>query len=162
MEQKPIRKRIVASGIVTALLGIGCLILPTGDNWYSSTLWINVLFPGVSGQTILVLLGIRIFLVETLFWGALALFVLGCFDGWLTGQGCRPQVGKTACRVLRVLAVVLAAALLYWSLGYTFTLGVLPPMPVRIGLWLMNNREVFDVLWCLDAVLWQFSLWKAA
>ena len=85
MEQKPIRKRIVASGIVTALLGIGCLILPTGDNWYSSTLWINVLFPGVSDQTILVLLGIRIFLVETLFWGALALFVLGCFDGWLTG-----------------------------------------------------------------------------
>ncbi len=64
MEQKPIRKRIVASGIVTALLGIDCLFL------------------GVSDQTILVLLGIRIFLVETLFWGALALFVLGCFDGW--------------------------------------------------------------------------------
>ena len=164
MEQKKIRKRIVVSGIVTALLGIGCLILPTGDDWYSGTSYINALFPGVSDQTILVLFYIRLFLLETLFWGVLTLFALGCFDAWLTGQGRRPQTGRTAGRVLRVLAVVLAAVLLYWSLGFivAFLRGGLLPVPAGISMWLMNNRMAFGALWCLDAVLWQFSLWKDA
>ena len=94
----------------------------------------------------------------------LTLFALGCFDAWLTGQGRRPQTGRTAGRVLRVLAVVLAAVLLYWSLGFivAFLRGGLLPVPAGISMWLMNNRMAFGALWCLDAVLWQFSLWKAA
>ena len=142
--------------IVLAVMVVVCLLLPTSDNYYDHYYWVNLLFP--EANTIF-LLTIRVFLLEAQCWGMLVFFLLGCVDTWMPSLVDKLRQPRRVCLVLRVLAVAFSVVLAYLTFSL-FMLRVLPPIPVHLGLFLMNNREWMGVLFCLDALLWQLSMWK--
>lgn len=141
--------------VLAVMVGV-CLLLPTSDNYYSHYYWVNLLFPEVNT---IFLLTIRVFLLEAQCWGMLAFFLLGCVDTWMPGLVDKLRLPKRVCLVLRILAVVFSVMLAYLTFSL-FMLRVLPPIPFRLGIFLMNKREWMGVLFCLDALLWQLSMWK--
>ena len=159
MKRERVRRALVPRGILLAVVTIVCLLLPTGNNFYTDAYWMNRLFP--QGSPAILLVGPRVFLAEPLFWGVLLFFLLGCLDILLPAQTAKLRLPKPARWLLRAIALLLAAGLLYWLTGMALGV-VLPPMPVGIGFWLTRHYPLFAILWCLDAVMWQFSLWNAA
>lgn len=157
--EKPKRKyRHWIRTIVLVVMVVACLLLPSSKNYASHYYWVNLLFPEVNT---IVLLSIRVFLLEAQCWGMLAFVLLGCVDTWMPGLVDKLRQPKRVCLVLRILAVVLLVVLAYLTFSF-YMLRVLPPIPTHLGFFLMNNREWMGVLFCLDAVLWQFSMWRKA
>lgn len=145
-------------GVILIVMVVACLLLPTSKNYEDRYYWVNYLFPGVNT---IFLMAIRVFLLEAQCWGMLAFFLLGCVDTGAPALVDKLRLPKRVCLVLRILAVALTVALAYLSFSF-FMLRVLPPIPVHLGFFLMNNREWMGVLFCLDALLWQWSMWKRA
>ena len=115
MKRERVRRALVPRGILLAVVTIVCLLLPTGNNFYTDAYWMNRLFP--QGSPAILLVGPRVFLAEPLFWGVLLFFLLGCLDILLPAQTAKLRLPKPARWLLRAIALLLAAGLLYWLTG---------------------------------------------
>lgn len=60
---------------------------------------------------------------------------------------------KTLNRICAVCAVLLAAAGVYWTVGFSLYLAALPPMPQNMGIYIINHRWVLWLWWAADALL---------
>ena len=151
--------RALALALVTTV----CLLLPSGEEWYSVKFWFNRI-PGV--EPIYWAIG-RQHIVVPFFFGLLVFFLLGCADIWLIQRGVRPQLDKKLRMTLRAAAMLLATTEAYWLLH--FFLGAqfswLPslPLPFSVSLYIIHHPSpVLGSAWCICAVLWQLSLLKKA
>ena len=146
-------KTLVLRGIAALLLLAAVLALPTADAAASPGHWLSGLFPGLS---LFLLSSIRQFAAVPLAWGSACFFVLGWVD-WRAGKAMLVALKGRARLAVRVICLLLAAALIYWTSGFVL-LTVWPPMPFGVGLAVMNHPEILGLLWCILALLWQCVL----
>lgn len=147
-------KRLLPEMICLITVSILCLLLPNQNNYLNGS-WIT----HITGISSTILLSIKIFLMEPLFWGILCFFLLRCEGIWLMHHEIQPQIGGKLCIVMRIAAIVLTTVLLYWTWGVVMLI-VLPPMPLRLGYYIMNHRIVLCISWCVFAITGYLSLLK--
>ena len=151
MEKKKLQ--VLPDIIILALISICYLIFPTQENCVHDG-WLTSL----TGINSIGLLWIKNFLIEPLWWGIFCFSILRCANIWLENRGIQIQVKKKTRVIMGVVAIVFKIALVYWTGGYLFTLSPLPPMPFKLGFYIMNHRVVLGIGWCVAAVAWHFSL----
>lgn len=105
-------KRLLPEMICLITVSILCLLLPNQNNYLNGS-WIT----HITGISSTILLSIKIFLMEPLFWGILCFFLLRCEGIWLMHHEIQPQIGGKLCIVMRIAAIVLTTVLLYWTWG---------------------------------------------
>lgn len=146
-------KSLVLRGAAALLPLAAVLVLPTADAAASPGHWLSGLFPGLS---LFLLSSIRQFAAVPLAWGCVCFFVLGWMD-WRAGKAMLVALKGRARLAVRVICLLLAAALIYWTSGFVL-LTVWPPMPFGMGLAVMNHPGILSLLWCILALLWQCVL----
>lgn len=145
------KNRLLPEIIILVIVSICCLLLPNQHNYLSDG-WIT----DITGISSTILLTVKIFLMEPLFWGILCFFLLRCENIRLIHHEIPPQTGKKLCIIMRVVAIVLAIVLLYWTWGFIW-LTVFPPMPFRLGYYIMNHRIILGISWCVVAIIGYLS-----
>lgn len=147
-------KRLLIELICLITVSILCLLLPNQNNYLDGS-WIT----HITGISSTILLSIKIFLMKPLFWGILCFFLLRYEDVRFLHYEIQPQIDGKLCIVMRIVTIVLTAVLLYWTWGFVRFI-VLPPMPLRLGYYIMNHRIVLCISWCVVAITGYLSLKK--
>ena len=149
-----IKNKLLPEIIILIIVSICCLLLPNQNNYLADG-WIA----NITGTNSSILLTIKLFLMEPLFWGVLCFFLLRCKNMRLIPHEIQPQITKKLYIIMRAVAIVLTIVLLYYTWGFIW-LTVLPPMPFRLGYYIMNHRIILGISWCVISIIGYLSLKK--
>lgn len=150
---KKLRSSVVWRIVVFAVIVLAYLLFPNGNNYAHPSFWMN----RILGNTPIIFVSIRLFVLAPLSWCTLVFALTGCLDRWLIKHGLTVQWSEKRCRILFVIAVVLVLPLAYWTYGFVHY-AVLRPLPFEIGYYVMNHRSILSLCWAAVAILLQLSL----
>ena len=150
------KKKLSPELIILILLSMLCIMLPSDATTSMDSNWLA----NVTGLNFFWMFYIRLYLVKPLWWGVLGFFLLRI--GILRLDFLTPLLTKKVCIVIRVITIVLLLALIYLTVGFVFYLAPLPPVPFKIGFYIMNHHQVLEIGWFLAAILGYFSFRKSS
>ena len=150
------KKKLSPELIILILLSILCIMLPSDATTSMDSNWLA----NVTGLNFFWMFYIRLYLVKPLWWGVLGFFLLRI--GILRLDFLTPLLTKKVCIVIRVITIILLLALIYLTVGFVFYLAPLPPVPFKIGLYIMNHHQVLEIGWFLAAILVYLSFGKSS
>ena len=150
------RRKLSPEIIILILLSMLCIMLPSDATTSMDSNWLA----NVTGLNFFWMFYIRLYLVKPLWWGVLGFFLLRI--GILRLDFLTPLLTKKVCIVIRVITIVLLLALIYLTVGFVFYLAPLPPVPFKIGFYIMNHHQVLEISWFLAAILGYFSFRKSS
>ena len=150
------KKKLSPELIILILLSMLCIMLPSDATTSMDSNWLA----NVTGLNFFWMFYIRLYLVKPLWWGVLGFFLLRI--GILRLDFLTPLLTKKVCIVIRVITIVLLLALIYLTVGFVFYLAPLPPVPFKIGFYIMNHQQVLEICWFLAAILGYLSFRKSS
>ena len=150
------KKKLSPELIILILLSMLCIMLPSDATTSMDSNWLA----NVTGLNFFWMFYIRLYLVKPLWWGVLGFFLLRI--GIIRLDFLTPLLTKKVCIVIRVITIVLLLALIYLTVGFVFYLAPLPPVPFKIGFYIMNHHQVLEIGWFLAAILGYFSFRKSS
>ena len=150
------KKKLSPELIILILLSMLCILLPSDANTSMDSNWLA----NVTGLNFFWMFYFRLYLVKPLWWGVLSFFLLR--SGILRLDFLTQLLTKKVCIVIRVMTIVLLLALIYLTVGFVFYFAPLPPVPFKIGLYIMNHHQVLEIGWFLAAILVYLSFGKSS
>lgn len=132
------RVRIAVFGALFAFLLLAYFLLPKMNQVYH---WIDQF---VSFKTVVILQGLKSWLLSGLLLSAGVLLGLEVIALFLKPSAALPRGARIT---FRVIAAVMAAAALYWSLGTVFTFGPLPPMSFALWNCIFVTTPAIRYIW---------------
>lgn len=150
------RRKLSPEIIILILLSMLCILLPSDANTSMDSNWLA----NVTGLNFFWMFYIRLYLVKPLWWGVLSFFLLR--SGILRLDFLTQLLTKKVCIVIRVMTIVLLLVLIYLTVGFVFYFAPLPPVPFKIGLYIMNHHQVLEIGWFLAAILVYLSFGKCS